>query len=550
MKDKLMFDELEMFYDTSANDRPSVESLIRFFKYCKEMGYTGIILGFSTNIEIPGEPYFGYQQGRYTKDELKAIGKACKDLGLNLTPHFQNLGHVYHIGKYATYFDYCDDKEVLLEGDPRTLKLVEKIFAVLKECFDTDRIHIGMDEAFQMGRGKHLDLFGYEPMFNIISRHLEEIRKLCFKYGFTKIEMWSDMYLYNIFPKGFLDKPKEEVRAFVEGKIPSDVTLSHWTYIKDNADGFRDELEKHLKITDNISYTGAAINWVGYAPDSAHAFRVLSNNLKISKELGAKKINIANWVGTGFSGGMYTGLPVFYFAAEMAYGRATCIDDIDKARFKRLFGAEFDDFMMLDLLNKPHPDHYYDWPSAKSTFYAFQDVLIGQMDAFLSENTGKDYQKVYEKLSAVKAGDFQYLFDLMSALAKVLVNKSELGKNLKNAYDKGDKNELTKLANEIIPVVIEDVKKLFECAMKIFTNEFVENAYEVVQNRYGGLLKRLERVRARINDYLNGKNEKIDELEDQRIATYIFSGNKNMTEDSCLLYGWNALISLGKACNN
>ena len=546
----MCFNELEFFYSAAGNDHPNVETFIEMLGYMKQMGYTGVIFGLEDNFYLDDEPYFGMHRGKYTKDELKAINKACKDLGLNITPHFQNLGHIYNIGKFGTYFEYCDDAEVLLADDERTYVLVEKMLKVMRECFDTDRLHVGMDEAFQMGRGKHLDKHGYVPPFEIISKHLVRMRELCAKYGFTKLEMWSDMYLHNLFAPGFLDKPKEEVRAFVEGKIPNDVILGHWAYGLYEKEVFTDQIVKHLKMSDNISYTAAVLAWAGYVPDNSGAFRVFERNLTICKEQGIKKINIAAWTGTGFSNGLFAGLPAFYFAAELSYGRATGLDDLDKERFYKMFGVKFDDFMLLELANKPHPDFDYQRYNTKATAYAFQDPLLGVVDAFISENTAKDYEKVAEKLSKIKVDKFQYLFDIMAKLAKVLANKSELGLNMKKAYDAGDKKELKRIANEVIPVIIKDFNDLYLSALEVDKKEMIGIGLENISFRYGGMIKRLERIANRLNRYADGVDCEILELKDDRIKTYNFNGNPNQTENDFMLFGWNALTSFGHAANN
>ena len=55
--------------------------------------------------------------------------------------------------------------------------------------FRTKRIHIGMDEAWNLGRGKYIDEFGLEPPLSIMKKHLsrvmEIVRELAQKKGIT-----------------------------------------------------------------------------------------------------------------------------------------------------------------------------------------------------------------------------------------------------------------------------------------------------------------------------------------------------------------------------
>ena len=44
--------------------------------------------------EVPGQPYFGYQRGRYTYEELHALDDYADMLGIELCPCVQTLGHL------------------------------------------------------------------------------------------------------------------------------------------------------------------------------------------------------------------------------------------------------------------------------------------------------------------------------------------------------------------------------------------------------------------------------------------------------------------------
>lgn len=540
---KLCFEELDCFIDASLSARPTIDNLKSFCSIVKKMGYTGLILGFTDNFELENEPYFGLQHGYYTKSELRSLDEHCKNIGLKLKPHFQTLGHLWYLGKYNTFDKYMDDMEVMLVDDERTYVLVEKMFKSMSESLSSDTIHLGMDEAFQMGRGKHLDIYGYQSRFEIISRHLKRIMEIAEKYGYKRFEMWSDMYLHNLFKPEMFEKSKEEIRKLIEGKIPENVILSHWSYIRNDQDLMRKDLEKHFKLSDNIGFTGAACSWFGYAPDNAHSIRVMGDNLKTCRQAGVKKFNVSMWTGSGCVTSFFTGLPSIYYVAELAYGNTDNLENLDKAKFKDIVGVEFDDFMLMDLPNKPHEDFNYVTPSAKSYFYTFSDALLGITDALLSENTGADYAKCYEKLANVNGGEYKHLFDLMANFCKVLTNKAELGKNLKKYYDSGDKEKLKDVADNVIPLIIEDVKTLYGSVKELFRKEFKPYGMEIVNIRFGGLIKRLEHVAKRIKRFVNGEDTEIAELKETRLNPNIFMYQPN--ENNYLLFGWNMLVASG-----
>ena len=48
----------------------------------------------------------------------------------------------------------CDD--IMLIDEEKTYALIEDMFSTLRQCFKTNKLHIGMDEAHNVGLGKFL----------------------------------------------------------------------------------------------------------------------------------------------------------------------------------------------------------------------------------------------------------------------------------------------------------------------------------------------------------------------------------------------------------
>ena len=151
------FDTLGVMLDCSRNAVPTLSDLYHFVDCLAAMGYNALQLYTEDVYEIDGEPYFGYQRGRYTKDELKAVDAYCRERGIELQPCIQTLAHLETIFRWPAYAVIQDMKDVLLCDDERTYALIDKMFATAAECFTSRRIHIGMDEAHALGRGKYLE---------------------------------------------------------------------------------------------------------------------------------------------------------------------------------------------------------------------------------------------------------------------------------------------------------------------------------------------------------------------------------------------------------
>ena len=96
----------------------------------------------------------------------------------------------------------------------------------------------------------------------------------------------------------------------------------------------------------------------------------------------------------------------------------------------------------------------------------------------------------------------RYLRDKMVCRGKLLA-----------AYKAGDKAALKALADNDIPALAQDLKEV----MQEFRKQWLENGkifgLETMQHRMGGVLARIYEASERINDYVTGVCESLEELE-------------------------------------
>ncbi|MDO5478106.1 MAG: family 20 glycosylhydrolase, partial [Clostridia bacterium] len=179
--------------DVSRNGVMRVDKVFEFIDYMALYGLNMLMLYTEDTYEVEGCEMFGYQRGRYKKEELKAIDEYGKAMGVEIIPCVQTLAHLTHYTKWIEGMRLSDRPGILCANHPPVYEFIEKCIATLRECFSSDRIHIGMDEAFEIGRGKYLDRFGIRDRKEIITEHLIKVNEICKKYGYKPM-MWSDMY--------------------------------------------------------------------------------------------------------------------------------------------------------------------------------------------------------------------------------------------------------------------------------------------------------------------------------------------------------------------
>ena len=503
------FETFGVMIDMSRNAVMSMEGLKQYLSLLRKMGYNCVMLYTEDTYEVNDEPYFGYLRGRYSKEEMKEIDAFADSIGMTVIPCMQTLAHLNAIFRWGKFPKDCND--ILLCDDDRTYELIDRMFATLSECFRSRKIHVGMDEAHMLGRGKHLDIHGYETVNTIMKRHLGKILEIAAKYDY-EVMLWSDMYFrpwnngkYTI-PKTTM--PKEVVESFPESVIPV-----YWDYYQTDEKIYSDMIENHKQLSKKTWFAGGAWSWYGMIPYNRFTIQSMLPALDACRKHNIKNVFMTMWGDDGAECSHFSQLPSLLYLAEYAKGNTD--EEKIKAKFKRLVGIDFDEFMNIDCPNDIIP--YEGRPRNPSKYMLFSDYFNGFMDYTVNVGDGAKYVTFAEQLHATakKSRKYGYVFDAAAKLCDVLAVKYDLGVRTRAAYQAGDKAELERLAkNEYVQVA-----KLIDIYGKSFEKQWMKDnkphGFDVQDHRIGALLRRTDACRRRLLDYVNGKIDRIDELEEE-----------------------------------
>ena len=216
---KCSFSEFGVMLDCSRNAVRTVKTVKTFIDYLAFMGYNQLQLYTEDTYEIEGEPYFGYQRGRYTREEIREIDEYAKGYDIELVPNVQTLAHLNQIFRWKRFREIKDIDSILLIGDERTYEFIDRMFASLAKTFTSRKLHIGLDEAHNIGRGKYLDINGYRDSSIVMCEHINRIVEIARKYGFEPM-MWADMF-FRLANNGeyYVDTPLDFSHEITE-KVP------------------------------------------------------------------------------------------------------------------------------------------------------------------------------------------------------------------------------------------------------------------------------------------------------------------------------------------
>ena len=259
--------------------------------------------------------------------------------------------------------------------------------------------------------------------------HLKRVSKIAKKYGF-ECDIWSDM-LFNAYIEA---KDKENFKM----SIPKNITPISWRYYKKSEQASCEEFELYLKISNNnFGFAGGAQKWSGFVPDNTYSFGALDEQIESCKKYSIKRFLLTAWADGAADASMFSTLPAIFYTSLKAHDKN--LNKKEKAYFKEIVGMDFDDFMLVDLLNRNIPETKPTDFNNLSFVFLYNDLLQGLFDEAVPNDSYNLYNETAKKLNKnCKNKEFGYLFKSLKDLSNVLKYKADLGKSIYNHYKDGD----------------------------------------------------------------------------------------------------------------
>ncbi|MBE6595444.1 MAG: beta-N-acetylhexosaminidase [Ruminococcaceae bacterium] len=505
-------------FDMSRNAVMKVDTVKLLLRKMALMGLNTFMLYTEDTYEIEEYPYFGYMRGRYTKDEIRELDKYALALGIELIPCIQMLGHLATHLIWAASSEYKDTAKALLVGSAETEKLMRAMLGSISSAFTSRRIHVGMDETHDLGTGRYLDINGYKDRQDIYFEHLGRVVALCREYGFKPM-MWSDMFFKlagrNI-PNFYDYHPDVEFTDEVISKIPDGIQQVFWDYYHQDEEFYRTNIEKHHSLFgDDSLFAGGIWMWSGHCPlySRSLAFTVPALDA-------CRKGHVREVVATVWHNGAES-MPIMALAGLAWYADYDYKGGFDlesaKECFKFATGLSYD-----AVINCDKPEFALDNNGnmlSVTRALLYNDPLMGIVDRHLRECETDSYYSETTRLLAASEDAVGFLapaYRTVEALSSLLENKASFGVRLKAAYDAKD-NEMLSAAMSECELIIEKIKHLKDTHKRAWMEYNKALGWEIHDIRYGGLIARFETTKERIQDYLNGRIDRIEELEETRL---------------------------------
>ncbi len=511
-------DRLGTFLDCARNNVPKISSLKKFALNTTFMVFNHLQLYLEDCIELDGEGYFGYMRGRFKAAELKELNEFCDTIGVELTPCVQTLAHLGNIFRHNAYQPVNDCNDILLVDEEKTYELIGKMFAKIKECFTSNKVNVGMDEAHMLGMGKYLDKYGYKARHLIIREHLKKVLALASEYG-LEISLFSDMFFRVLLGGDYYDDNDVigTMPDHIKESVPENATLVYWDYYHITQPPYERMLKLHKDLTDKVIFAGGAWKWQGFAPYNRYTCETVFPALEACKKYGIQDIMLTAWGDDGGECPFNSLLGAFAVCAEKLFEKPIEEGQTDKLCLfitgytaKELFLLDLPNIIVDREFNRSNPCKYL----------LFDDPFIGNYSDKSNEDTDGAYRKNVEALAplANRDAEYAYLFKTAYELCRTLEIKGDLARKIRAAYKAGDLADLKEVADKQLPELQLRLKAFYDAFSSQWAKESKPFGFETQDSRIGGLSLRLQHVRERLLAYLKG-GEAIAELEEEFLPT-------------------------------
>lgn len=502
-----------LMVDCSRNGVINISYMKTIIETLAIMGHNVLMMYMEDTYKLESEKYFGYLRGAYSKEELKEIDEYAKMFGIEVIPCIQTLSHLdqFLCWSYGQG-QYIDIDNILDVSSNKVKDLLRNIIKELSQIFTTNRIHIGMDEAYNLGRGRYADKNGLKEKSEIMNKHIEFMIQTCNDYNMKPI-IWDDMFFSNY------SKVKKE-----NFKIPDGVDLMYWDYYNNTQEHYEENFKIRRSITNkNIMFAGGAWIWIGYASHHGKTLASVNASLTACKKNNIKEVLVTAWGDDGAecpTSSLFFGCSLF---AEHQYNEVIDME-IFKKNLEFATKMDFECYMKqqeFDIIPDIEDDAAIVTPSK---YMLYEDPLCSLFYNHIKpikQNLKQyylDLAKYFEEEANLNIDEISKATSKFYAIfGEVLSIKYNLGINIYDAYKENDKNKLKTIIKEQIIPLTKLTEKLKFARMDEWYKTKKSIGFEVLDGRFGVIINRLYTTKLVLEAYIDGKIDKIDELEEVRL---------------------------------
>jgi hexosaminidase len=459
------------------------------------LGFDEVWLYMEDVFKISTEPKFGYMRGSYSKEELKSMVLFAKKLGITLIPCIQTLGHFSQFLRWFSSAPYKDTFDVLKVRSDKTYELITDIIKTMREVFETNKIHVGMDETFGFGFGRYYKENGYTPQPELFMEHLIKVNKICLDNGFVDVYIWSDMF-FRMYSKteSYYDPTITFDDSYVK-QIPKNVGIVYWDYYNEDEAKISAMIEAHQKLKRKLIFASGTWIWTKLTYNKGKTDRTAFAHINAAKKYNIDEICFTQWQDDG----AYCDYDSIYVGLYDVMNKIVN-NTISKEVFNNITGSNYDTAIIYSEINtfKGAPINYL-----------WDDILLGiyvnEIFGYEPENFDETINNYKEYINRLEKNR---LHAVIIDFAKLILSKLEFRRKL--LYNYQNKKPLLK---ELLPL-LENIRVNLDYVIMRFRENWLRRykfyGLEVIESRLYVFYARIEDAKYLFEKY---DNKQIDKLE-------------------------------------
>lgn len=501
--------------ECSRNAVVTLEAAKRLIDQMAMLGLNLLLLYTEDTYEIPEQPYHGYLRGRFTREEYRALDDYAAGYDMELMPCIQTLGHCAQFLQWDAAAPLRDREDILLADSEAVYDYIESAVRTMRDCVRSKRIHIGMDEAHDVGLGRYLDLHGPCDRVALMRRHLDRVASICRKYDFEPI-MWSDMFFRLCSKRRDYYDPEAEIPRGAAGEPPVAVQC-YWDYYHDDETFYERMLRAHDNLGRSI-FAGGLWAWSGFLPHRKRTEATFRPALRACLRREVDTVLATIWGDDGNETNAFLALNQLPLLSEACWLGEPCGEAESDRLGEALTGVPAS-------AHRAMGEFYPDWRDTRTgkglvwcdPLYPLLPPCEEGLDAAIDR---------FRRAEAVLEGyggliECRYARDVFRFAAL----KGEWVRDVRAKYLAGDREWLRGAVQARLPAMIDACDALMRSHRALWERDYRRNGWEVLCLRYGGALARLADVRDELERYLAGELEAIPELDETPLPCERYRGD-------------------------
>lgn len=291
VRDWPSFAQRGVMLDVSRDRVPTMESLAALIDLLASWKVNQLQLYTEHTFAYRGHERVWRDASPLTPDEIRTLDQHCRERWIELVPNQNSLGHLHRWLVHEPYRALAECPEGLAHPfsdavepfslcpiDPGSLALLDDLYDQLLPCFGSRLFNVGLDETFDLGRGRSQTACGPDGDAGALyGDFLRAVHARVAQRG-RRMQFWADIVLGG---------------SATTGPLPRDAIALIWGYEPDHP--FAEQVETLRARGLDFYVCPGTSSWNSLAGRPHHALRNLAAAARAGAAAGALGYLVTDW---------------------------------------------------------------------------------------------------------------------------------------------------------------------------------------------------------------------------------------------------------------